>query len=110
MIKEKKYSTKSPYFIHVLDISTGHISPNDGVLLDNSKKDINSPIIVYDYPEGYFVYVPQIAVEEELEGFMTYGMSEEFCKIIKLASDKGCKYVQFDCDGIEYEDLKIIEM
>ena len=109
-MKKNKPSIKYPHITTVLDISTGHISPNDGVLLDNSKKDINSPIIVYDYPEGYFVYVPQIAVEEELEGFMTYGMSEEFCKIIKLASDKGCKYVQFDCDGIEYEDLKIIEM
>ena len=105
-MKKNKPSIKYPHITTVLDISTGHISPNDGVLLDNSKKDINSPIIVYDYPEGYCVYVPQIAVEEELEGFMTYGMSEEFCKIIQKASERGCKYVQFDADGIVYEDLK----
>lgn len=41
---------------------------------------------------------------------MFAGISEEFCTILKLASTKGCKYVQFDCDGIMYEDLKIFEL
>jgi hypothetical protein len=106
MSKEKKYSIKSPYLVHVLDISTGHISMNDSRLIQNYKDVDSCPLIVYEYPEGYFVYIPSDNLKEELIAFEDWGMSKEFCKIIKLASKRGCKYVQFDADGIVYEDLK----
>ena len=111
---KKKYPIEQPCLTKNLDISTGHISPNDGVLLDNSTEESNSPLIVYRYPEGWFVYVPQDDTEEdteeEINQYKEYGMSEQFCNIIKIASKNKCKYIQFDCDGIEYEDLEIIEM
>lgn len=33
------------------------------------------------------------------------GYSDAFANLLTLARQSGCKYLQLDCDGIEYADL-----
>ena len=103
-------SINAPCIITVLDISSGHITKQDDKLIKGAVADIdpNNPVIAYGYAEGYFVYVPQIPqdFDEDLDEIRQFGFSVQFCKILRLAAARGIKYVQFDCDGTTYADLK----
>ena len=96
----QEYSTNSPQCFKVLDISTIHISEEENGYLQN----INSPLITYEYNEGFFVYVPISFIIDEPNIIKT-GFSEGFINILKLAAAQDCKFVCFDADGIVYEDL-----
>jgi len=99
-------SIRNPEIVKVLDISTGHMTKNDAVLLDRSPEDEDSPAIVYKYDEGYFVYVGDFLDERHnYEDYRDYGFSDAFTDILLFAKKTGMKYVQFDCDGASYCDL-----
>ena len=101
-------SIHAPVIITVLDISTRHITKIDDRLIKEAADEENvlTPIITYDYAEGYFVYVPSDDLKNHLDRCKRHGMSEQFCKILRLAAVRGIKYVQFDADGTTYADLK----
>jgi hypothetical protein len=104
--------------VKCLDINTGHLTEKDNSLLEEASKDEPhnaNPVVAYcTYTEGYFVYCDEEGVREvdsgEGEyGYLSYGYSTQFLAILKRAKELGCKYVQFDCDGISYEDLETYE-
>ena len=101
-------SINAPHIVSVLDISTGHITKEDDTFIKEAiaRKDSPVPLIAYGYEEGYFVYVPQMDLDEDLDVIRKSGLSVQFCKILRLAAARGLKYVQFDCDGTTYSDLK----
>jgi hypothetical protein len=106
----KTYHIINPAIVKCLDISTGHMTENDDKLLKaatDDQRQVPSDAIVYEYKEGYFVYVssnPDQDVELTKEGF-----SAAFLNIIKKARSFKIKYVQFDADGITYADLPIFD-
>lgn len=99
---------KNPYLVTSLDISTGHLTEQDNNLLSRSEDD--DPVTAYKYPYGYIVYVGDVPAvgylpEEYDETIKKYGYSDSFINILKKARDLGCKYAQFDADGITYDDI-----
>jgi len=99
-VKEKEFTIKKPEMFKVLDISTCHITKNDGALLSRSGKTfLDGDPIVYDYGEGSFVYCGGLANGPYKNS------SPEFNQILEFANRKGCRYVCFDCDGPEYPDI-----
>jgi hypothetical protein len=104
-------SINTPVCVSVLDISTGHITKEDNDLIKVQDVVKNyrggSPVISYGYPEGYFVYVSEdIKDKDYKKSLETYGFSKQFITILEKAFARKIKYVQFDCDGIQYRDLE----
>lgn len=103
-------SNKNPIITKNFDCSTAHISKLDNALLKRAVSGYQTPVIVYNYREGYFVYVPYgigsiNGVEAEYESIKKYGLSEAFINLLKIAARLECKYLQLDADAMEYEDL-----
>jgi hypothetical protein len=109
MSKPKQYSIKKPYIQKVLDISTGHVTQSDVMLLRSCAiSDTAWGPIVMPYEEGVIVAVSSDDETFAADLIMWAGhFSKEFCKVISVAHDRGCTYVKFDQDGIEYTDLKV---
>ena len=97
-----KIKIDNPVTIKVMDISTGHITKQDGTMLTDHYLDIkgeNCPII-YDYAEGAFVFCGD-------KNSINYkSFSCEFNAILKFANEKGYTFVRFDADGEIYPDVK----
>jgi hypothetical protein len=95
----------NPYIHTTLDISTGHLTGKDNELLTEAGEgESGNPIVTYIYEYGYFVFVPEedAGLNQHAE---TYGYSKAFTKIMARARELKCKYIQFDGDGIQYDDL-----
>ena len=106
--------SENPFLVKSLDISTGHLTLKDEDLLKEASKGTTAnPVVAYKYEEGYFVYcsgegIRDVDTEDEY-GYLSYGYSIQFLAILKRAKELGCKYVQFDRDGVSYEDLETYE-
>ena len=92
-----------------LDISTSHITKKDARLLDRTVG--SNPLIVYKYPEGFFVLVPEKFdrknkyFHQELALAKKFGYSKALLNILRKAYAKNCWFVRLDCDGTVYSDL-----
>jgi hypothetical protein len=95
----------NPFIVKSLDISTDHITKEEAVLLDDaSKGESENPVVAYKYEYGHFVFVsPE---KTDYLAISQYGYSPQFISILRRAKELGCKYVQFDGDGIQYDDLE----
>ena len=94
-----------PLTVKCLDISTGHLCLKDKQLLDDAVKgESENPMVAYEYEYGYFVYVP-----DDDTNIKEYGYSQEYINILDTARKQGCKYIQYDGEGIVYEDLPTYE-
>jgi hypothetical protein len=79
-----------------------HHGERDNELLQ--KEDI--ALSVYDYEYGYFVYSGDGSISEV--GFSRMeeaGFSKELLNLVRIAHEKGCKFLCLDCDGPTYNDL-----
>jgi hypothetical protein len=106
---EEKYrflGTNKQHFISQnLDISITHITKADCGLLGRAVEDKFPLIVLRCEGGGYFVFTGlKISTEELING---YGFSRQFVLILSNAEEDGYKYVQFEYDGIIYEDLEI---
>lgn len=110
--------SENPFMVKCLDISTGHLTEKDESLLEEASKGSSvggNPVVANKYEEGYYVYcsdedgIRDVDSGEGEYGYLSYGYSTQFMAILKRAKELGCKYVQFDCDGIFYEDLETYE-
>lgn len=90
---------KNPYITKCLDASTGHIKKSDDDLLRTNKDDC--PVSFYPYEYGYFIHVTGNLSEKVIT---EYGFSREFFDMMKRANKLGCKFLQLDADGIQYND------
>jgi hypothetical protein len=96
----------NPSISKMLDISTGHLTKGDNDLLTEAGEgETGNPIVAYIYEYGYLVFVP-----EKDEGLnqhaRMYGYSTTFTRIMNRARELKCKYIQFDGDGIQYDDIE----
>jgi hypothetical protein len=107
-------NSKDPFIVKVFEASSCHITQQDDKLL---KRDDLSALAVYDIKAGkvrygYLIYTgleDNNAVEElkdfTKEAIAKDGYSTALINLLELAKKNGCKFLQLDCDGVEYEDL-----
>lgn len=95
-----------------LEASTAHITKEDAALLDVAASCPGvPPVVVYKYPEGYFVHVPAGA-EDFKDAVLTAdgtGFSQNLIDLMGCARQNKCKYVQLDRDGETYPDIPTYE-
>jgi hypothetical protein len=108
-------NTKDLFIVKVLEASTSHITAQDDRLL---KQEDMSALAVYDVKGGetqfgYLIYTgleDGTSIQEELLSFTqaslkAAGFSDALYNLLSLAKRNGCKFLQLDCDGVEYDDL-----
>ena len=110
-MKPQTYNTKkNPIITKNFDCCTSHITKADASLLDRVAKGLlaqENPPIVYKYEEGYFIYVPEDheGIVADANNAAALGFSPAFVNLLAVTRTQGCKYLQLDCDAMEYEDL-----
>ena len=99
----KTYNSKDPFIVKCFEACTSHISKEDDKLL---KRD-DCPVSCYNYEYGCLVYTgyPDEHSEYSAETLKKAGFTEAFANLVVLAQKSECKFLQLDCDGVEYEDL-----
>lgn len=96
---------EKPWIDKILDVSTIHITKRDSELLEaDASTGSSHALLVREYEEGFFVYVDKHGGEKCREDF-----SPEFKAIIAEARRRKCKWVCFDCDAMEYDELPKFE-
>jgi hypothetical protein len=95
-----------------LEVSTAHISQQDAKLLDEASDCPGAPpVVVYKYPEGYFLYVPE-ATEDFKDIILIAhraGFSKNVLDLMANARQNKCKYVHIDRDSEVYPDIPTYE-
>ena len=90
----------------VLDCSTGHGTKEDMDILSAQAKILPTPemqdIIVYEYPEGFWWYVSKDDTRASLKKL---GLSAGLRQVFMAARKAGCKYINLNCDGVEYDQF-----
>lgn len=96
-------NSKEPRIVKVFEASSCHITGEDDKLLKRedayiSSYEVRGGGVLY----GFLIYtgLDDTTSDNKVEGF-----SDAFNNLLKLAKDNGCKFLQLDCDGVEYEDL-----
>jgi len=90
----------NPFTFKVLDVSTGHVTRDDSVMLDTNS-DIGPAPVYWMQEYGWMVYVGEIE-----ENWPAEDWSPAFVKIMKVAQELGCDYVRIDRDGREYPEFE----
>jgi hypothetical protein len=110
----KTYNSKDLFIVKVLEACTSHITEEDDKLL---KCEGQNDLAVYDIKGGkvqygYLIYtgLDEGSIREENQSFTqaslkAAGFSDALFNLLSLAKKSGCKFLQLDCDGVEYDDL-----
>jgi len=110
----KTYNSKDLFIVKVLEACTSHITEQDNRLL---KREDLADLAVYDIKGGkvqfgFLIYTgleEGTSVQEEQsftqESLKAAGFSDALYNLLSLARKAGCKFLQLDCDGVEYDDL-----
>jgi hypothetical protein len=112
-------STKKPYIVKVFEACTSHITKKDDKLL---RKEDLAELSVYqvkggDILFGYLIYTgleDNTSINEQIfkptkDAILKAGFSENFVSLLNKAKKNGCKFLQLDCEGVEYEDLQTFD-
>jgi hypothetical protein len=102
-----------PCIHKILEASTAHITKEDDALLRLNGQDA---VAVYEVNGGgtCYGYLVYTGLDDDLEEFLgttkpnnleKAGFSQAFCNLMELARKANCKFLQLDCDGVEYDDL-----
>lgn len=93
-------------FQQILDLSTVHIKPSDGKLLERYPADerpSGAALIAYPYEYGWTVSTSGLNETDARDGFVEgirrEGFSEAFVELVKFAHDNDCTLVRLDRDG-----------
>jgi len=104
-------NSTDPLIVKCFEASTVHITKKDNDLLQ--REDL-SAFAIYDVKGGkvQFGYLVYTGLDDDLESWLgtkkiaeDAGFSAAFMGLVELARNSGCKFLQLDCDGIEYDDL-----
>lgn len=89
----------------VADVSTGHVTAEDGRLVTDHGNAL--PGVIASYDEGWLSYVPNDAalMEEHLADLKGAGFSAAYANVITCLSLLDIPYVRFDGAGSEHPFL-----
>jgi hypothetical protein len=87
-----------------VDVSSAHITENDAQLLTEYAKSKNSILIVMEYNEGCWLYVPlSDMLDQKLAAWARAGLSKALCDLVRAARAEGIDYLKIDADGGHHE-------
>jgi hypothetical protein len=91
-----------------LDISTSHITENDGKLLREFDEFLsNASLVVEPVRFGHHVFTSNDSREDWfIEDLKTHGFSDNFIAILQAADIADCTYIYFNPDGAVLESLE----
>jgi hypothetical protein len=89
-----------------LVLSTAHLSLDDKKCLEHCVTDPYTELIVDNTEYGWRVYIPNIT---EIMEFLTDNFSDNFKTILTTAQQRSCRWVEFDCDGLLYDQFEEFE-
>ena len=104
-------NSTDPLIVKCFEASTIHITKQDDALLNREDLSAFAIYVVKggSISYGYLVYT---GMDDDLENWLgtkkiaeEAGFSQAFTALIDLARQSGCKFLQLDCDGVEYDDL-----
>lgn len=111
-------NSKEPRIVKVFEASSCHITGEDDKLL---KRDTTGTVSAYEIKGGGILYgfliytsleenssIVESGIPDEAS-MKAEGFSDAFINLLKLAKKSGCKFLQLDCDGVEYDDLPKFE-
>jgi hypothetical protein len=102
-----RISNGDPQIEYYYDASTGHVSKHDTELLDQNVIDPAGVLVVYKYPEGYWIYTGQDTSDARKDGMRDYGYTEELIQLFYMAGRFKCNFLRLDADGMHYDDLPV---
>ena len=83
-----------PMEIHQMwTLSTSHLTEADSDLLADGKHAVPT----YNIEFGWLLYVGLDTATDVKSADV--GMSADYWRIVRVAREKGCNYIRFDCDG-----------
>ena len=90
----------------VADLSTAHMTQADSELLSRRHNDADFLLNTVPTEFGFLVYVHMLHADAEKQEILrSYGLSTTFITACLAASQRGCKWADFDCDGVIYDTL-----
>ena len=104
-------SKTNPFLVKAFEASSCHITKEDNSLL---RQEDHCSLCVYEVRGsgilyGYLICTgfedSSINPDEFYKAVKDEGYSDAMINLLKLAKDKGCKFLQLDCDGMQYDDL-----
>ena len=101
----------TPTICKYLDCSTAHITDNDAQLLELDAKCLPAlapTLVVYQYTEGFFVFVPDLSgnkLEEHKKNCQDAGYSTHLLNLLDIARQYDCIFLRLDRDGDLYPEL-----
>ena len=93
-----------------LDAGTFYITYEDSVKLLDDPVGFPTRVIPHDY--GWWINVPRIECLEEdgdLQQMKHDGYSDAFIRLMKMAAEHNCWWINLDSDGEDVEGLEQIE-
>jgi hypothetical protein len=107
------HSKDKPFIAKAFEANTCHITKNDDKLIKatcHAYKDSDvecKELIVHPYEEGCFIFADydKSEVKWVYKTLKKEGYSTALINLLKIARFHGCKYLQLDCDGVQYDDL-----
>ena len=112
-------SVKNPFIVKVFEACTSHITEKDDKLL---RKEDLAELSVYNIDGGgtrfgYLIYTgleDNTSIKEGIEkptqkAILKAGFSKNLVWLLGRAKKNGCKFLQLDCDGVEYDDLQTFD-
>ena len=110
---------KNPFIVKVFEACTSHITEKDNKLL---RKEDLAELSVYNITGGgtHFGYLVYTGLEDNTsinegikksakDALIRAGFSENLVNLLKIAKKNGCKFLQLDCDGTEYDNLQTFD-
>lgn len=91
--------------VHMLDLSTAHITQQTGLWLDTTGLDSGSPVVGYEKKEyGWLISVPSEWEEGQAER-----IPGDLLAVMTYARAKRCAWIMFDRDADEVLKLPTYE-
>ena len=87
------------------DVATSYITKEDMERLALfAEEGTRLPIIVMEYPEGFWLRVNLAEVlDEDLAEWRKAGLSEALCNLVRAASAENITYLKIDADGGDHD-------
>lgn len=94
----------------IMDVSTGHITHDDAVLLYvESDADLPAVIVFRRNETGYFVHVPHDDIEESERAMRDVGYSRAFVNLVRIARAGGAFMLHLDANAASSEKLPVFD-
>ena len=85
---------------NILVVSTRHIPEHDAKLLEKESTTLST---IHNTEYGFLIWLPwssdKLTIKARCTELEKQGLSETLSRLVMLAYENGCSYLNLDCDG-----------